>query len=102
MTKRLGLTVSLALVASLLVPGIASAQGVGEALEAKSLELDMVWVAVSCALVFLMQLGFMFLEIGFSYRRTSVRESARSSSTSRCARSRGGWSVTGSPGSATT
>ncbi|MFN8150600.1 MAG: ammonium transporter [Solirubrobacterales bacterium] len=69
MTKRLGLTVSLALVASLLVPGIASAQGVGEALEAKSLELDMVWVAVSCALVFLMQLGFMFLEIGFSRQK---------------------------------
>ena len=69
MTKRLGLTVSLALVASLFVPGIASAQGVGEALEAKSLELDMVWVAVSCALVFLMQLGFMFLEVGFSRQK---------------------------------
>jgi Amt family ammonium transporter len=68
MTKRLGLTVSLALVASLLVPGIASAQG-GGALEAKSLELDMVWVAVSCALVFLMQLGFMFLEVGFSRQK---------------------------------
>ena len=69
MTKRLGLTVSLALVASLLVPGIASAQGGAAALEAKSLELDMVWVAVSCALVFLMQLGFMFLEVGFSRQK---------------------------------
>ena len=30
------------------------------------LELSLVWVAVATVLVFLMQAGFMFLEIGFS------------------------------------
>jgi len=34
-----------------------------------STELNMVWVAVACILVFLMQAGFMFLEIGFSRRK---------------------------------
>lgn len=36
-----------------------------------STELDMVWVAVACILVFLMQAGFMFLEIGFSRRKNA-------------------------------
>ena len=63
--KKLGMASLLALFAALVVPGIASA-GVAEDLAAKSLELDMVWVAVATVLVFLMQAGFMFLEIGFS------------------------------------
>jgi Amt family ammonium transporter len=63
--KKLGMASLLALFAALLVPGIASA-GVAEDLAAKSLELDMVWVAFATVLVFLMQAGFMFLEIGFS------------------------------------
>jgi Amt family ammonium transporter len=71
MTKRLSLTALLALVAALLVPGVASAQDGAKLLEAKSLELDMVWVAVSCALVFLMQAGFLFLEIGFSREKNA-------------------------------
>jgi Amt family ammonium transporter len=71
MTKRLSLTVLFALIAALLVPGVASAQDGAKLLEAKSLELDMVWVAVSCALVFLMQAGFLFLEIGFSREKNA-------------------------------
>lgn len=71
MTKRLGLTVLLALIAALIVPGIASAQDGAKLLEAKSVELDMVWVAVACALVFLMQAGFLFLEIGFSREKNA-------------------------------
>ena len=66
MTKRLSLTVLLALIAALLVPGVASAQDGAKLLEAKSLELDMVWVAV-----FLMQAGFLFLEIGFSREKNA-------------------------------
>jgi len=68
MKKRLGLAVALAALVSLLLPGMAFAQGggVAETLEAKISELDMVWVAVATVLVFLMQAGFMFLEIGFS------------------------------------
>jgi Amt family ammonium transporter len=71
MTKRLSLTVLLALVAALVIPGVASAQDGAKLLEAKSIELDMVWVAVSCALVFLMQAGFLFLEIGFSREKNA-------------------------------
>ena len=63
--KKLGMASLLALFAALAVPGIASA-AVAEDLAAKSLELDMVWVAVATVLVFFMQAGFMFLEIGFS------------------------------------
>jgi len=37
----------------------------------KTVELDMVWVAVATALVFLMQAGFMFLEIGFSRQKNA-------------------------------
>jgi ammonium transporter, Amt family len=71
MTKRLSLAVPLALAASLLVPGIASAQDGGALLEAKALELDMVWVGIATALVFFMQAGFMFLEIGFSRQKSA-------------------------------
>ncbi len=71
MTKRLSLAVLLALVAALVVPGLASAQDGAKLLEAKSVELDMVWVAVSCALVFLMQAGFLLLEVGFSRQKNA-------------------------------
>ena len=65
--KKLGIASALALLAALVVPGMASAAPVGEKIfTAKALELDMVWVAVATVLVFLMQAGFMFLEIGFS------------------------------------
>lgn len=63
--RKLGMASLLALFTALIVPGAASA-GVAEDLAAKSLELNMVWVAVATVLVFLMQAGFMFLEIGFS------------------------------------
>ncbi len=70
-TKGLGLAVTLVLVAALVAPTVASAQDGAKLLEAKSLELDMVWVAISCALVFLMQAGFLFLEIGFSREKNA-------------------------------
>ncbi len=63
--KRFGTASLLALFAALLVPGVASAT-VEEDIAAKALELDMVWVALATVLVFFMQAGFMFLEIGFS------------------------------------
>lgn len=75
MTKRLGLAAAVALVASLAIPAIASAQEGTDLLATRiannNLELDMVWVAVSCALVFLMQAGFLFLEIGFSREKNA-------------------------------
>ncbi|HYG97014.1 MAG TPA: ammonium transporter, partial [Solirubrobacterales bacterium] len=55
--------------ASLVLPGAASAATVAETLGEKTSELNMVWVAVACVLVFLMQAGFMFLEIGFSRQK---------------------------------
>ena len=69
MTKKLSLGALGALAALLILPGAAFAQDPAELLEAKSLELDMTWVAVACILVFLMQAGFMFLEIGFSRQK---------------------------------
>jgi Amt family ammonium transporter len=63
--KKLSLAAIAALLAAMAVPGTALA-GPAEDIAAKSLELDMVWVAVATVLVFLMQAGFMFLEIGFS------------------------------------
>ncbi|HEX7293035.1 MAG TPA: ammonium transporter, partial [Solirubrobacterales bacterium] len=71
MKTKLGLAVIGAALASLALPAIASAQSVGETLEAKVVELDMVWVAVATVLVFLMQAGFMFLEIGFSRQKNA-------------------------------
>jgi ammonium transporter, Amt family len=71
MTKRLSLAALTALVISLALPSIASAQDVANLVEAKALELDMVWVAVATALVFLMQAGFLFLEIGFSRQKNA-------------------------------
>ena len=64
MRKRLSLGVVLALVASLVLPSVAFAQEIS--VEAVKLELDLLWVMVACVLVFFMQAGFMFLEIGFS------------------------------------
>lgn len=63
--KKLGIASLLTLLAALVIPGVASAD-VAEDLAAKSLELDMVWIAVATILVFFMQAGFMFLEVGFS------------------------------------
>jgi Amt family ammonium transporter len=66
------LAVVVAALASLLLPGMAFAQAdVLEQVEAKALELDMVWVAIATVLVFLMQAGFMFLEIGFSRQKNA-------------------------------
>jgi len=69
MKKRLLIAGLTAAVASLAIPGVASAAGLGETVAEKTSELDMVWVAVACVLVFLMQAGFMFLEIGFSRQK---------------------------------
>ena len=58
--------------ASLLLPGAAFAQeDIAEQVTAKAAELDMVWVAIACVLVFFMQAGFMFLEIGFSRQKNA-------------------------------
>jgi ammonium transporter, Amt family len=69
MKKRLLIAGLMAAVASLAIPGVASAASLGETVAEKTSELDMVWVAVACVLVFLMQAGFMFLEIGFSRQK---------------------------------
>jgi Amt family ammonium transporter len=72
MRKRIGVAAILAVLAALLLPAAASAATVGEVagtLEEKASELNMTWVAVATVLVFLMQAGFMFLEIGFSRQK---------------------------------
>src|SRR5688572_7576493 len=69
MSKRLGLAALLALAASLVVPGMAFAQGEAVDPAALDLELDNTWIMVSCALVFFMQAGFLLLEIGFSRQK---------------------------------
>ena len=69
MRKKMGIAVALTAFAALVLPAAASAETVAETLAAKSSELNMVWVAVACVLVFLMQAGFMFLEIGFSRQK---------------------------------
>ncbi|HEY3435919.1 MAG TPA: ammonium transporter, partial [Solirubrobacterales bacterium] len=69
MKKRLLIAGLGAAVASLVLPGVASAaslEEVGAAVAERTSELNMVWVGVACVLVFLMQAGFMFLEVGFS------------------------------------
>ena len=73
MRKRIGLAVMLAALASLVLPGTAFAQlaELETTVAEKSIELNMVWVAVATALVFLMQAGFMFLEIGFSRQKNA-------------------------------
>jgi Amt family ammonium transporter len=69
MRKRLGLAALLALLASLVLPGMAFAQEEAVDPAALDLELDNLWIMVACVLVFLMQAGFMFLEIGFSRQK---------------------------------
>ncbi len=69
MKKKMGIAGALAAVAALALPSAASAASVAETVAEKTTELDMVWVAVACVLVFLMQAGFMFLEIGFSRQK---------------------------------
>ncbi len=74
MRKKMGLAVIFAALAALVLPSVAGAATVGEvagSLEEKVSELNMVWVAVATALVFLMQAGFMFLEIGFSRQKNA-------------------------------
>ncbi len=66
------LAMALAALASLLLPGMAFAQeDLAEQVTAKAAELDMVWVAIATVLVFFMQAGFMFLEIGFSRQKNA-------------------------------
>jgi Amt family ammonium transporter len=69
MTKRLGLAALLALLASLVLPGMAFGQEEAVDPAALDLELDNLWIMVACALVFLMQAGFLLLEIGFSRQK---------------------------------
>jgi ammonium transporter, Amt family len=69
MSKRLGLAGLLALLVSLVLPGMAFAQADAVDPVALDLELDNLWIMVACVLVFLMQAGFMFLEIGFSRQK---------------------------------
>jgi len=74
MKKKIGVAALLAVFAALLLPTVASAASLGEvagSLEEKVSELNMTWVAVATVLVFLMQAGFMFLEIGFSRQKNA-------------------------------
>jgi len=64
--KKLGIASCLALLAALAVPGVAGAVPLSEVLDAKTTELNAVFIALTCILVLFMQAGFMFLEIGFS------------------------------------
>ena len=57
MKKRLSLSALLALGASLVLPGLAFAQGQG--INAIKSELDVTWVMLGCVLVLLMQAGFL-------------------------------------------
>jgi len=74
MKKKLGLAVLFTALAALVLPGAASAASLSELSDGfaeKASELNMVWVGVACVLVFLMQAGFMFLEIGFSRQKNA-------------------------------
>ncbi len=63
-STRLWRAVPAAVMASLLAPGAALAQE--RSLESIAGELDVTWILVATVLVFFMQAGFAFLEIGFS------------------------------------
>ncbi len=67
MKKRLSLSALVALGASLVLPGLALAQGQG--VNQVKGELDITWVMIGCVLVLLMQAGFLLLEIGFSRQK---------------------------------
>jgi ammonium transporter, Amt family len=72
MRKKMGIAALVTALASLMAPAMASAATVDElstTLTNTASELNMTWVAVACVLVFLMQAGFMFLEIGFSRQK---------------------------------
>ena len=74
MKRKLGLAALFAAFAALVLPGAASAASISEVsgiVGEKTIELDMVWVGIACVLVFLMQAGFMFLEIGFSRQKNA-------------------------------
>lgn len=74
MRKRLLIAGPMALIASLMVPAMASAATVDElagTLSNTASELNMTWVGIACVLVLLMQAGFMFLEIGFSRQKNA-------------------------------
>jgi Amt family ammonium transporter len=71
MKKKLGLAALVAALAALAIPGPAEAASVTTTIAEKTSELNMVWVAIACVLVFLMQAGFMFLEIGFSRQKNA-------------------------------
>ena len=77
MRKKVGLAAILTAVVALVamaLPALASAQSLAEVagtVEEKASQLDMVWVAVATVLVFLMQAGFMFLEVGFSRQKNA-------------------------------
>ena len=66
MTKRLSLAALMALIACLVVPGIASAAPSAASVKE---QLDTTWVIVAAVLVLFMQAGFLFLEIGFSRQK---------------------------------
>ncbi len=61
----LGRTAALGAAALLFTPAVAMAQD-GPTLESVAGDLDSTWIIVSAILVFFMQAGFAFLEIGFS------------------------------------
>ena len=63
--KKLSFAVISVLLFTLTAPALASADVAGD-LAARTTELNMVWVGIAWVLVFFMQAGFMFLEIGFS------------------------------------
>ena len=77
MRKKVGLAAVLTAIVALVamaLPALASAASLAEVagtVEEKASELDMVWVAVATVLVFLMQAGFMFLEVGFSRQKNA-------------------------------
>jgi Amt family ammonium transporter len=65
MKKRLLAAAPVAVVASLVLPGVASAQGT-PILDTNPASINAMWVVVAAVLVMFMQAGFLFLELGFS------------------------------------
>src|SRR5215210_913949 len=65
MKKRLLAAAPVAVVASLVLPGLASAQE-APILDTSPASINAMWVVIAAVLVMFMQAGFMFLELGFS------------------------------------
>src|SRR5215210_1504612 len=65
MKKRLLAAAPVAVVASLVLPGLASAQET-PILDTSPASINAMWVVIAAVLVMFMQAGFMFLELGFS------------------------------------